>query len=116
MERRVDYLAGEGLACRQGHARGVFARDLINTPRQRELDAAAAKLADETGLRTDSPATRRARRRDLSAKGARLRQVASPKIDDGLGFRPVEWKGACCVDLSSLPGTHALITPPPNWP
>jgi hypothetical protein len=47
--RRVDYLAGEGLARRQGR-RVVFARDLINTPRQRELDAAAAKLADETGL------------------------------------------------------------------
>jgi hypothetical protein len=49
MERRLDYLAGEELARRQGQ-RVVFARDLINQPRQRELDAAAAKLADETGL------------------------------------------------------------------
>jgi len=28
----------------------VFARDLISTLRRRELDVAAAKLADETGL------------------------------------------------------------------
>ena len=30
MERRVDHLAGEGLARRQGQ-RVIFARDLLNT-------------------------------------------------------------------------------------
>src|SRR5450432_2431196 len=49
MDRRIDHLAGEGLARRQGQ-RVVFARDLLNTLRRRELDAAATKLSAETGL------------------------------------------------------------------
>ena len=49
MERRVDYLAGEGLARRQG-SRVIFARDLLNTLRRRELDATVARLSAETGL------------------------------------------------------------------
>jgi Protein of unknown function (DUF3363) len=72
MERRVDHLVREGLARRQGQ-RAAFTRDLIKTLRRRELDAAAAKLADETGLGTDRPEYYR---RDLSAAGgARVRPL-----------------------------------------
>jgi hypothetical protein len=49
MDRRVEHLVGEGLARRQGQ-RVIFARDLLNTLRQRDLSAAATKLTAETGL------------------------------------------------------------------
>ena len=49
MERRVDYLAGEGLARRQGQGSSLPA--ICSTRlRQRELDAAVARLSAETGL------------------------------------------------------------------
>ncbi len=44
MERRADHLIEEGLARRMGQMI-VFARDLLNTLRRRELDEAVAKLA-----------------------------------------------------------------------
>jgi hypothetical protein len=43
MDRRIDYLARNGMAERQGE-RVVFARDLIDTLRRQELDGAASKL------------------------------------------------------------------------
>jgi Protein of unknown function (DUF3363) len=49
MERRIDHLVEQDLARRQGQ-RIIFARDLINTLRWRELDEAAARLSAETGL------------------------------------------------------------------
>jgi len=49
MGRRVDHLVEEGLAHRQGQ-RVIFARDLLNTLRQRELGDAVARLSAETGL------------------------------------------------------------------
>ena len=49
MEARIDHLAEEGLARRQGQ-HVVFARDLLATLRRRELQDAAAKLSTETGL------------------------------------------------------------------
>ena len=47
--RRVEHLAGEGLARRQGQ-RVIFARDLLDTLRTRELSDAVGKIAAETGL------------------------------------------------------------------
>ncbi len=49
MDQRVDHLIGEGLARRQGQ-RVIFARDLLDTLRRRELSAAAARISAETGL------------------------------------------------------------------
>ena len=49
MDRRVEHLAGEGLARRQGQ-RVIFARNLLDTLRRRELSEAAGKIAAETGL------------------------------------------------------------------
>jgi hypothetical protein len=92
MERRVNYLASEGLARRQGQ-RAVFARDLINTLRRRELDAATAKLADETGL-----AHRPSAEGEYVAGTFRQRVVLASgrfaMIDDGLGFQLVPWRPA----------------------
>jgi type IV secretory pathway VirD2 relaxase len=92
MERRVDYLASEGVARRQGR-RVVFAGDLISTLRRRELDAAAAKLADETGL-----AHRPSGEGEYVAGTFRQRvTLASGRfamIDDSLGFQLVPWRPA----------------------
>ena len=49
MDRRADHLIEEGLARRQGQ-RVIFASDLLNTLRRRELDDAIAKLSTDTGL------------------------------------------------------------------
>ena len=73
MEARIDHLAEEGLARRQGQ-RAVFARDLLATLRRRELEDAAAKLSAETGSRLPARGRRRARFGRLSAAGdARFR-------------------------------------------
>ncbi|WP_408631411.1 DUF3363 domain-containing protein [Methylocystis silviterrae] len=49
METRTEHLVSEGLARRQGQ-RVVFAHDLLDTLRNRELDAAGERIAAETGL------------------------------------------------------------------
>jgi hypothetical protein len=99
-ERRVDYLAGEGLARRQGQ-RVVFARATSSLrrgseslmPLQRSSRTRQAWHTDRLATASTSPGP--------FGKGCRLRQVASPMIDQGLGFRLVPWKGACCVDFSA---------------
>jgi len=97
LERRTQHLASEGLARRAGQ-RAVFARDLLDTLRRRDLDAAAGKIAAETGLA-----------RQPSAEGEHLAgvyrqrvQLASGRfamIDNGLGFELVPWKPALEVHL-----------------
>lgn len=92
LERRVDHLAAEGLARRQGQ-RTVFARDLLDTLRRREIDGAAARLTAGTGLS-----------RQAAAEGEHVTgiyrqrlQLASGRfamIDNGLGFELVPWKPA----------------------
>ena len=49
MKARVEYLAREGLARRQGQ-RIIFSRDLLETLRRRELDQAAARVASDSEL------------------------------------------------------------------
>ena len=49
LDRRTEHLVSEGLARRQGQ-RVLFARDMLDTLRQRELAAAGERLATETGL------------------------------------------------------------------
>jgi type IV secretory pathway VirD2 relaxase len=49
LEARAEHLVVEGLARRQGQ-RFIFASDLLNTLRQRELASASAQLAAESGL------------------------------------------------------------------
>lgn len=89
LDRRADHLVGQGLAERQGR-RIIFARNLIETLRRRELDAAANKLAAETGL-----PHRPAAKGEFVAGAYRQRlTLASGRfamIDDGLGFQLVPW-------------------------
>jgi type IV secretory pathway VirD2 relaxase len=92
MERRIDHLATEGLARRQGQ-RVVFARDLLATLRRRDLDAAAAKFRDETGL-----PHRISGEGEYVAGTFRQRVVLASgrfaMINDGLGFQLVPWRPA----------------------
>jgi hypothetical protein len=92
MDRRVDYLAGEGLARRQG-ARVVFARDLLNTLRRRELDATVARLSAETGL-SHTPSSEGERIVGVYRQRVTLASGRFAMIDDGLGFQLVPWRPA----------------------
>jgi type IV secretory pathway VirD2 relaxase len=87
---RTDHLVSEGLARRLGQ-RVVFARDLFETLRDRELEAVAARLTAETGkawrpMRDGTPVTGAfTRRLDLASGRFAM-------MDDGLGFQLVPWK------------------------
>jgi type IV secretory pathway VirD2 relaxase len=89
MTARADHLIQQGLARRQGQ-QIVYARSLLDTLRQRELEAAGAKLAAETGTPFQKAASG-----DYIAGAYRQRLVLSSgrfaMIDDGLGFRLVPW-------------------------
>lgn len=92
LAKRADHLAAEGLASRQG-ARTVFARDLLDTLRRREIDAASAKLSAQTGL----PRVRSAEGEHVAGVYRQRMQLASGRfamIDSGLGFELVPWKPA----------------------
>ena len=90
LAKRADHLASEGLASRQG-ARTVFARDLVNTLLQREIEAASVKLSAKTGL----PRTHSAEGDHVAGIYRKRVQLASGRlamIDNGLGFELVPWK------------------------
>jgi type IV secretory pathway VirD2 relaxase len=92
LAKRADHLAAEGLAIRQG-AHTVFARDLLDTLRRREIDAASVKLSAETGL----PWVRSAEGEHVAGVYRQRMQLASGRfamIDSGLGFALVPWKSA----------------------
>ena len=92
MERRINHLAREGLARRQGLL-VMFSRDLLATLRQRDLDATASRLSVETGLHYRALAEGEHvagvfRQRVILASGR------FAMIDDGLGFQLVPWRPA----------------------
>jgi type IV secretory pathway VirD2 relaxase len=89
LEQRAEHLIGEGLAERQG-GRVVFARQLLNTLRQREVDAVGEKLAAETGL----PFNHAGGGEYVAGSYRQRFTLASGRfamIDDGLGFQLVPW-------------------------
>ena len=92
MERRVDHLVEEGLARRQGQ-RGVFARDLLDTLRRRELDGVSSKLAAETGL-AHRPSAEGEHVAGVYRQRVTLASGRFAMIDDGLGFQLVPWRPA----------------------
>jgi type IV secretory pathway VirD2 relaxase len=92
MDRRVDHLAAEGLVRRQG-ARVIFARDLLKTLRRRELDAAVARLAAQTGL-SHNPSSEGERIVGVYRRRITLASGRFAMIDDGLGFQLVPWRPA----------------------
>jgi type IV secretory pathway VirD2 relaxase len=92
MDRRVDHLVEDGLAQRQGQ-RVVFARDLLNTLRRRELDGAVAKLSVETGL-PHQPSVEGEHVAGTYRQRVILASGRFAMIDDGLGFQLVPWRPA----------------------
>lgn len=89
MDARTDHLIDKGLARREA-GRVIFARNLINTLRHRELDALGEKLSHETNLPFG-----RAAQGDYIAGTYRQRfALASGRfvmVDDGFGFKLVPW-------------------------
>ncbi|WP_424986395.1 relaxase/mobilization nuclease domain-containing protein [Microbulbifer sp. S227A] len=89
LERRSDHLVAEGLARRQGQ-RVTFARDLLATLRNRELDAIAQDLTEQTGLPHHKPTEGE----PVAGTFRQRLDLASGRfamIDDGLGFSLVPW-------------------------
>jgi type IV secretory pathway VirD2 relaxase len=90
MDDRRSFLEAEGLAERRG-ARWRLAPDLLATLRRRELAAAGAQLAKETGLEHrpvgESDTVRGTYRRSVNLVSGRFAM-----IDDGLGFSLVPWR------------------------
>jgi type IV secretory pathway VirD2 relaxase len=92
MDRRVDHLVEEGLARRQGQ-RVIFARDLLNTLRRREVDDAIAKLSAETRL-AHHPSAEGDDVTGIYRQRVTLASGRFAMIDDGLGFQLVPWRPA----------------------
>lgn len=92
LNERINHLAREALVRRQGN-RIIFARDHLDTLRRRELYAAAAEVAAESGLvhreLADGDTIAGTYRRRLSLASGRFAM-----IDDGLGFSLVPWRPA----------------------
>ncbi|HMS20054.1 DUF3363 domain-containing protein [uncultured Sphingorhabdus sp.] len=89
MEARAEHLADEGLARRQGQ-RIIFARNLLDTLKAREVDAAGQRLAAEIGIpytpsQSGEYVTGTVRQRLTLASGR------FAMIDNGLGFQLVPW-------------------------
>lgn len=90
LDKRAEHLVAEGLATRNGR-RITFARNLLQTLRERELDAAAARFEAETGL----PRRQSAEGERIAGTYRQRLDLASGRfamVDDGLGFELVPWK------------------------
>ena len=89
MERRAEHLIQEGLAERQGQ-QIIFARNLLDRLRRREVDALGTRLSAETG----TPFQRAASGDHVMGTYRQRFALASGRfamIDDGLGFQLVPW-------------------------
>jgi type IV secretory pathway VirD2 relaxase len=90
LDRRIDHLVEQSLARRQGQ-RVVFARDLLDTLRQRELDAAVSRLSAETGL-AHRPSAEGEHVSGVYRQRVTLASGRFAMIDDGMGFQLVPWR------------------------
>ena len=89
MDQRAEHLIEQGLAERRGQS-VIFSRNLIDTLRQRELDALANKLVAETGR----PCVIAASGEYVAGTYRQRFALASGRfamIDNGLGFQLVPW-------------------------
>jgi len=89
MDARVEHLIGQGLARRQGQ-RVIFARDLLDTLRRRELEAAATRIGSNAGL-PYHPAMEGETVAGVYRQRLDLASGRFAMIDDGLGFSLVPW-------------------------
>jgi type IV secretory pathway VirD2 relaxase len=92
MDRRAEHLAGEGFARRQGQ-RVLFARNLLDTLRTRELNDTTGKIAAETGL-VYRPSAEGEHVAGIYRQRVSLSSGRFAMIDDGLGFQLVPWRPA----------------------
>jgi type IV secretory pathway VirD2 relaxase len=92
MDRRIDHLARNGMAERQGQ-RVVFARDLINTLRRQELEGVASNLSAATGL-AHRPSAEGEHVSGIYRQRVTLSSGRFAMIDDGMGFQLVPWRPA----------------------
>jgi type IV secretory pathway VirD2 relaxase len=89
LEARTDHLVQAGLAQRRG-GRVMFAPGLLQTLRERELQAAALKIAAKTGLEprpASEPAVSGAYRQRLNLASGRF-----AVIEGAMGFALVPWR------------------------
>jgi len=89
MEARAEHLADEGLARRQGQ-RIIFARNLLDTLRRRELDAVAKDLSAEIGL-PHAPSKAGEYVAGTVRQRVTLASGRFAMIDNGLSFQLVPW-------------------------
>lgn len=108
LDARADHLVDEGLARRQGQ-RILFARNLIGTLRQRELDGAIARITADTGLahRPSAPGDHVS---GIYRQRVTLGSGRFAMMDDGLGFQLVPWRPALDPQL----GKHISGTMTPG--
>lgn len=92
MAARATFLEGEGLARRQGQ-RLVMTSGLIDTLKQRDLDAAQAAIAARTGL-AHQPSANGEHVSGIYRERVSLASGRFAMIDDGLGFQLVPWRPA----------------------
>jgi hypothetical protein len=92
MARRTDQLVAKGLAQRQAD-RVTYVAGLIDTLRQRELNAAASSLAAETSL-PHTPSGQGDYVAGIYRQRVNLASGRFAMIDDGLGFQLVPWRPA----------------------
>jgi hypothetical protein len=71
----------------------VFARDLLNTLRRRELDATAASLSTESAL-AHRPSAEGDHVSGVYRQRVTLATGRFAMIDDGIGFQLVPWRPA----------------------
>lgn len=90
LQKREEFLAGQGLARRDG-TRVVLARNLLARLRDRELATAAAALAAETGL-THRPLVDGATVSGTYRGSLQLASGRFAMLESGLGFSLVPWR------------------------
>jgi hypothetical protein len=89
LAEREGFLIAQGLARRVGD-RVVFARDLLQTLRGRELEAAMSSIERETGL--SARALEDGRVTGVYRRNVQLASGRFAMIDDSVGFSLVPWR------------------------
>ncbi|GGZ32548.1 hypothetical protein GCM10011273_18390 [Asticcacaulis endophyticus] len=92
LDRRAEHLIEHGLAKRQGD-QVVFAKSLLQTLKQREIDAACATITDSTGL-SFNPMAAGEHASGIYTQRLNLASGRFAMLDDGVGFKLVPWTPA----------------------
>ncbi|MXP72852.1 relaxase/mobilization nuclease and DUF3363 domain-containing protein [Pseudomonas aeruginosa] len=90
LQLRVDFLAGQGLAEKQGQ-RVILAPNLLASLRGREVAAAAQTIATDTGLQ-HRPVTDGQRVAGIYRRMVMLASGRYAMLEDGMGFSLVPWR------------------------